>query len=146
MQRRAAALFAVLALGFTAAACSNDSDDPAVPDVTTTTTMAPSSVSTTSTIPSGPAATPDAAADGLFNAWKKGDRDDASRYAKPNAITKMFAHPYTDDSVAYNDQGCSPQGGQFNCAWTYEGGALTMTVEAWPGGGYVVDSVTYIAD
>jgi hypothetical protein len=144
MQRRTVALFAVLALSLGAAACSKDSDDPTVPDVTTTTTAA--AVSTTSTLPSGPAGTPDAAAEGLFNAWTKNDQDDASRYAKPGAISKMFAHPHTDDSVEYMKQGCSPQGGQFTCAWTYEGGAITMTVEAWPGGGYVVDSVTYIAD
>lgn len=144
MHRRIAALLAVAALGLGAAACSNGDDDPALPTDDTTTTTAV--VVTTTTTPSGPAATPEAAAEGLFNAWKKADKDDASRYAKPGAITKMFAHPYNDPSVEYMKQGCEPQGGQFSCAWSYEGGALLMTVEAWPGGGFVVDSVTYIAD
>ena len=53
----------------------------------------------------------------------------------------MFAQPYTGDST-YDDQGCTPQGGQFICAWTYPGGAMQMTVEDAPGGGYVVNIVT----
>jgi hypothetical protein len=57
----------------------------------------------------------------------------------------MFTHPYTADTK-YSEQGCTPQGGQFVCAWTYPGGALKMTVEAWPGGGFVVDDVVYTAD
>jgi hypothetical protein len=149
MPRRASVLFAVLAVGAVGAAvatCGNDDkpSDKATATTTTAVTTAPTTVATT--VPSGPASTPDAAALGLFNAWKKNDQNDASHYAKPQAITKMFKQPYTDGSVKYTNQGCQPEGGQFNCAWSYEGGALTMTVEAWPGGGFVVDSVTYIAD
>ncbi len=157
MQRRIAALLAVVAFGMGFAACGDDdksSDDASATSATsattatTATTTPPTIAATTVTTkaPSGPAATPEAAANGLFNAWKKNNRNDAENYAKPQAIAKMFDHPYTDKSVAYTNQGCQPQGGQFNCAWSYEGGALTMTVEAWPGGGFVVDSVTYIAD
>jgi hypothetical protein len=57
----------------------------------------------------------------------------------------LFAHPNTGDTT-YASQGCEPQGGQFVCSWTYPGGALQMTVEAWPGGGYVVDDITYLVD
>lgn len=154
MQRRIAALFAVLALGTGFAACSQDkkSSDGASDTTTTTTTaatttkvtLAPTTVSTAT--PSGPASSPQAAANGLFEAWKKNDQTDAANYGKPQAISKMFSHPYNDPSVTYSNQGCEPQGGQFKCAWSYEGGALVMTVEAWPGGGFVVDSITYIAD
>lgn len=144
MHRRIAALLAVAALGLGVAACSDSGDDDStVPDTTTTTAVA---VDTTTTVPSGPAATPQAASEGLYEAWTNNDQDDASRYARPQAITKMFSHPFTDDTVEYINQGCEPQGGQFSCAYSYEGGAILMTVEALPGGGFVVDSVTYIAD
>src|SRR5205085_10671940 len=96
--------------------------------------------------PSGPAATPQAAADGLFNAWTKNDQSAASNYAKPQAISKMFSQPYTPDYLTYAKQPCEPQGGQFMCLWRYEGGGVKMTVEAWPGGGFVVDSVVYVVD
>ena len=148
MQRRIAALLTVLAFGAGFASCSKDkkSSDTASDTTTTTTavTVAPTTVTTAA--PSGPAATPQAAANGLYEAWKKNDQKDAANYAKPQAISKMFSHPYNDPSVTYTNQGCEPQGGQFKCAWSYEGGALIMTVEAWPGGGFVVDSITYIAD
>jgi hypothetical protein len=141
MRRLTAALLCVLALG----ACSNDKDDPDASDTTTTTAPAAVTTAAPTTTPSGPAATPAAAAKGLLNAWKKGDKDDASRYAKPAPINELFSHPNTGD-VDYADQGCTPQGGQFVCSWTYPGGALQMTVENWPGGGYVVDDITYLVD
>lgn len=137
MRRLTAVLFCLLAF----AACS-DGDEPSASGDTTTTAAV---VTTTTAKPAGPAATPDAAAQGLFAAWQGADRDGASRYAKPGAIDELFAHPNTGD-VEYVDQGCEPQGGQFICSWTYPGGALQMTVENWPGGGFVVDDVTYTAD
>ena len=158
MHRRAAAVLLTLALtaGFSSCSSKNDnptvgptSDDTPLSTAPTSTTTAPKTT-TSVTAPSGPAKTEDAAALGLFNAWKRGDtpanRNDASHYAKPQAINQLFAHPYTNDGTAYANQGCEPQGGQFICSWTYPGGALQMTVEAWPGGGFVVDSVTYVAD
>lgn len=133
----------MLALG----ACkSNDKKDSASSETTVTTAA---TVTTTTTIPSGPAQTPQSAADGLYDAWTKGDtpanRDDASRYARQEAINRLFAHPYAADTK-YDRQPCTPVGAQFNCAWTYEGGSMQMTVENWPGGGFVVDSVIWVAD
>ncbi|MEY2398910.1 MAG: hypothetical protein QOJ00_2084 [Actinomycetota bacterium] len=167
MPRRTSVLFAVLAIGAVGAAVATCGDNSKPSDkvaATTTTVVAGGGPSSTSTAagnqsttgpgaygtpsgaPSGPPSSPQGAADGLFNAWKKNDQADASNYAKPQAISKMFSHPYTTDSVTYSKQACQPQGGQFNCVWSYEGGAVKMTVEAWPGGGFVVDSVTYVAD
>lgn len=137
----------MLALGFVFAACSK-ADSPTVADATTTTAPATTTSTTMSTtIPNGPVTTPDAAANGLFNSWKTGDQDGASRYARQNAISKIFAHPYAEGGVTYMNQGCEPQGGQYVCSWTYAGGALQMTIEGVLGNnGFVVDSVTYIAD
>lgn len=140
MRRITAVVLCLLAFG----ACNNDDDGTAASGETTTT--APTAVTTTTTTkPSGPATTPDAAAQGLFDAWQDGDRQEASRYAKPGPIEELFTHPNTGD-VDYMDQGCQPEGGQFICSWTYPGGALHMTVENWPGGGFVVDDVTYTVD
>jgi len=143
MRRLAVAVLCFLAL----TGCKSSDKKNAGSSATTVTTGAPTTTSTT--IPSGPAQNPQAAADGLYGAWTEGDtqqaRDDASRYAKPQAIAKLFAHPY-DASTHYDRQPCTPVGGQFNCAWTYEGGSMQMTVENWIGGGYVVDSVIWVAD
>jgi hypothetical protein len=142
MRRLAVALLCLLAF----AGCkSNDKKGSGSAGATTTASTAPPT-STSTTIPNGPAQSPQAAADGLYNAWKANNQDDASHYAKPQAVTKLFAHPYSSGTT-YDRQPCTPQGGQFNCAWTYEGGSMQMTVEAWPGGGYVVDSVViWVAD
>ncbi len=141
MTRRALVLIAASLSLLWFGACSNN-DDPS--DAGAATTVAPTSTTST-TVSSGPAKTEKAAADGLFNAWRRGDRADASRYARTRAIEELFAHPNTGD-VTYVDQGCEPQGGQFICSWTYPGGVLQMTVEAVAGGGFVVDDITYIAD
>lgn len=142
MRRLAVALLCLLAL----TGCKSKDKADSSSGATTTTSTAPPTSSTTTTLPSGPATSPQAAADGLFNAWKANNQDDASRYAKPQAVSKLFAHPYSNDGTQYDKQGCTPQGGQFNCAWTYQGGSMQMTVEAWPGGGFVVDSVIWVAD
>lgn len=146
MQRRAVALAAITVFALSASACSDDKDssDDATTETTTATTLVQST--TTTAEPSGPVTSPEAAANGLFKAWEKGDRNDASRYARQRAIQALFEHPNTGD-VEYQSQGCEPQGGQFLCSWTYPGGAMQMTVEGVVGNsGFVVDNVTYIAD
>ncbi|MDP1792533.1 MAG: hypothetical protein Q8K63_00230 [Acidimicrobiales bacterium] len=148
MQRRAASLAAIAVFGFAAASCSNDSDSKeGLPVDDTTTTEATTATTTATTAkPAGPASSPEAAAKGLLAAWEAGDRDGASRFARPAAINEIFSHPNTGD-VEYADQGCQPQGGQFRCSWTYPGGALHMTVEGVLGtSGFVVDIVSYTAD
>lgn len=121
------------------------SDDKQDASTSTTTAVTAPTTSTSVTAPPGPAQTVEAAAKGLYDAWTRNDDNDMSHYAKPDVIARMKEHPYATDT-GYDSQGCEPQGGQFICSWTYPGGALQMTVEAWPGGGYVVAAVRYIAD
>lgn len=148
MHRRAFALAAITVLGLLSAGCSDDSEgggDAAV-DTTTTTATASPAATTTTQLPSGPASSPEAAAKGLFDAWKDGNREGASRFARQRAINELFSHPDTGD-VEYVDQGCAPEGGAFLCSWTYPGGAMQMSVEGVVGtSGYVVDNVIYRAD
>lgn len=132
-----------------AAGC-NRNDSPVMdagPATPTTAVNAPqtSAAPTPTTLANGPAKSPEFAAQGLFERWKAGDRAGASRYGRQRAIDELFKHPNTGD-VAYADQGCRPQGGQFLCSWTYPGGVLEMTVEDVAGGGFVVDLVAYAAD
>jgi hypothetical protein len=155
MNRRAAAVLFTVVLVVSSAGCSKTKHKASATTtstsagVTTTTAAAVSTTSTRVTSPSGPAKTYDAAADGLFNTWKRGDtkanRDYASNFAQGPAIDQMFSHPYSSGTT-YTKQPCAPVGGQFACDWTYPGGALELTVEAWPGGGYVVSEVVYRAD
>src|SRR4051812_48610492 len=128
MRRLAVAVLCLLAFTGCKSKDNNDSD---ASGASTTVSTAPAT-STPTTIPSGPAQSPQAAADGLFKAWQHNDQEDASRYAKEPAWKKLFTHPYSSQTT-YDRQECTPQGGQFNCAWTYEGGSMQMTVEAWPG-------------
>ena len=147
MQRRTWALFAAaaLAIGLVTGACSDDGDGDAGEDTTTTAAAQVTTTAPATTTPSGPPQSPDAAAKGLLDSWMRGDRNGASRFARPQPINELFDHPNTGD-VEYVDQGCAPQGGQFVCSWTYPGGVLQMTVEAVPGGGFVVDDITYRVD
>ena len=146
MQRRIVAITAVAVLALAGTACSKDKNDDDTAASTTTASTAAPTTSTSVTAPNGPVSSPEAAAKGLFKAWQRGDKNDASHYARQRAIDALFAHPNTGD-VDYQDQGCSPEGGQFVCTWSYEGGAMRMTVEGVLGNsGYVVDNVTYIAD
>ncbi|HVE95089.1 MAG TPA: hypothetical protein VNB24_09225 [Acidimicrobiales bacterium] len=144
--RRYVIAFVVL-VGF--AAC-NRGDNPTIEVDPGTTSSVPGSTTTlagspATTVAAGPATTPKEAADGLFQRWQQKDRAGASRYARQRAIDELFSHPDTGD-VRYESQGCEPQGGQFNCAWTYPGGAMHMTVEAVAANAFVVDLVTYTAD
>lgn len=151
MHRRALALIATVVFGLAASGCSDDDKETdaasgADQQTTTTTGESASTTTTAGATPAGPATSPAAAAKGLLAAWEKGDKNDASRYARQRAIDVLFSHPNTGD-VEYVDQGCEPVGGQFRCSWTYPGGVMQMTVEGVLGtNGFVVDNVTYIAD
>lgn len=148
MHRRAAVVISAIVFGLGTASCKTDKDAQDKSDsAATSASVAVVTTTTSTTEPAGPASSPQAAADGLYTAWVHNSQDEASRYAKPQAISKLFAHPYAaGGGTTYAKQPCEPQGGQFLCSWTYEGGALQMTVENWPGGGFVVDAVTFIAD
>lgn len=56
-------------------------------------TIDPNGPSTTIEIEDG-APTANGAVEGLLNAWKQGDRDNAAAFAEPDAITTLFAEPY----------------------------------------------------
>ena len=87
---------------------------------------------------------PEDAAKGLFNAWGRNDREAAKKYASDAAIAKLFKGGH--DTSGMNSQGCSEEPGGFNCAYTYEGGALIMHVKGSASAGYKVEAIEYIAD
>jgi len=128
---------------------------------TTTSTTSTTSSTTTTTEPdttpteppltelSGPA-TPDAAAQGLYNRWTAGDQAGAAAYARESAIAPLFNKPGAD--AAWEFQGCEGVAGGASCAFRFEGGSAHMhAVDLSLVGdgtvtGFKVDEISLIAD
>jgi hypothetical protein len=88
--------------------------------------------------------TPDAAAQGLFEAFGRHDRAAAAKYASDAAVTKLFKESTGTEGMEF--QGCNDEEGKLNCAYRYEGGGLIMYVKGSKADGYKVDSIEFIAD
>ncbi|MDQ3818539.1 MAG: hypothetical protein M3362_12800 [Acidobacteriota bacterium] len=88
--------------------------------------------------------TPEDAARGLFNAFGRHDRDAAAKFASDAAVAKLFKESTGTEGMKF--QGCNDEGGDLNCAYSYEGGALIMHVKGSKEAGYKVQSVQFIAD
>jgi membrane protein involved in colicin uptake len=113
---------------------------------TTNATASPKATAETAASPSAQSkvATPKAAADGLLNAWKTKDRTEAAKFATDAAFTKLFKEGGGPEGM--ESQGCSEEKGEYNCGYTYGGGALIMFVKGNDSAGYKVDSIEFIAD
>ena len=109
-----------------------------------TTTAASPSPSASAVEQSSKVASPKAAADGLLKAWKTKDRAEAAKYATDAAFTKLFTEGGGPEGM--ESQGCSEEKGEYNCGYTYPGGALIMFVKGSDAAGYKVDSIEFIAD
>ena len=99
---------------------------------------------TSSTVPTIAATTPEAAARGLYAAWKAGDRTAAAAFGATAAIDSLFARPYTGPDLQFI--GCEPDGDVFACAYYYEGGAETFRTKGSTEAGYQVIAITELAD
>ncbi|HKQ99175.1 MAG TPA: hypothetical protein VJT09_00800 [Pyrinomonadaceae bacterium] len=88
---------------------------------------------------------PEEAAEGLFNAWKRKDRDEAAKFAVNAAIAELFVQG-GGGPEGMQFQGCDKQGDSYLCGYYYEGGGLIMNVEENQATGYKVTSVAFIAD
>jgi hypothetical protein len=155
----------LLSACFLLAACGKDTNTnnantkSNVSSTTTTTTTTNNTATATSTPQPTPQANtspanrklsddtnskPEDAAKGLFNAWGRNDREAAKQYASDAAIAKLFKGGH--DTSGMTSQGCSEEPGGFNCAYTYDGGALIMHVKGSASAGYRVETIEYIAD
>jgi hypothetical protein len=101
-------------------------------------------MSMTWTSGAGKASTPEAAAKGLYNAWKRHNRRAALRVATTAAVNKVFRTRYTGPGWQF--QGCEKRSGGYSCFYSYEGGGVTMRVGGGAAAGYRVRSVGFIAD
>jgi hypothetical protein len=88
------------------------------------------------------AATPEAAARGLYDAWLADDPDAAAATATQQAIDQLFAHPGNEIDFT----GCEPTGATYTCFFYYEGGGLDMIVEGSAASGYLVTRAFFVAD
>lgn len=90
---------------------------------------------------------PEPAAQAVFIAWTRGDRDCAAALMTPAALGELFAR---DGTGATDDfQLCSEVNEPdpaFDCAFTYEGGATHYTMVFSPTAGWQVTDVYQVAD
>lgn len=105
-----------------------------------------STTSATARFSNGKTSTPEAAAKGLYGAWKKGDRGAARRVASPSAVNEIFKSRFTKGAADWQFQGCENRRGGYDCSYYYEGGGATMRVTGGKSSGYKVKSIKFIAD
>jgi len=92
----------------------------------------------------GKASNPEAAARGLYSAWKRHNRPAALRVASRSAVNKVFKTRWTGPDWEFN--GCERRGSGYDCFYRYEGGGVNMRVTGGPRAGYRVQTVGFIAD
>lgn len=88
--------------------------------------------------------TPEAAAQGLFEAFGRHDRAAAAKFASDAAVSKLFKESTGTEGMEF--EGCNEEEGKLICAYRYEGGGLIMYVKGNKTDGYKVDSIEFIAD
>lgn len=122
----------------TAAATSTTATIPTTLAASTTspapTTVAPSTTVTARATTTTPAASPEAFAKTLYEAWKNGDRAAAAKVAQPAAVDTLFARPWrAADGWAFSE--CNGAAGSVICTWKQPGGQqLLMRVQNVTGG------------
>ncbi len=116
----------------------------------TSTTAAPGATTAasppppTTTRPVKVVGTPDAAAQGLYAAWKSGDKAAAAKFADPEVITELFSRPFTGPDEQF--LGCDPDGVTYNCTYLYAGGSTNFRTIGDPDAGYRVAAIGQVAD
>jgi hypothetical protein len=101
-------------------------------------------ISSTALYAAGKASRPEAAAQGLYNAWKRNSRRAALQVATQSAVNKVFKTRYTGPGWQF--QGCEKKGAGYNCFYYYEGGGVNMRVTGSSRAGYRVSTVSFVAD
>jgi hypothetical protein len=101
-------------------------------------------VSTASLLNAGKVSKPEAAAKSLYSAWKQHNRRAALKVATTSAVNKVFRTRYTGPDWEFN--GCERRAGGYDCFYRYEGGGVNMRVTGGASAGYLVRSVSFIAD
>jgi hypothetical protein len=94
--------------------------------------------------PAARTGSPDAVAQRLYRAWTRGDRRAALQVATPRVVRSLF-RTSGRGGAGWQFQGCERVGSGYRCAFSYEGGATTMTVRRMRAG-YRVVGIRYIAD
>jgi len=135
---------------------NNANSKSSVTNTTTTTTtastpaMTPSPQATASMSPAQTMSsqdkltTPEAAAQGLFEAFGRHDRAAAAKFASDAAVNKLFKESTGTEGMEF--EGCDEDEGKLDCAYRYEGGGLIMHMKGSKSDGYKVDSIEFIAD
>jgi hypothetical protein len=87
---------------------------------------------------------PEAAAAHLFEAWKKGDKAMAAKFAEQDAVDTLLSRPYTGPDPEF--MGCEHEVDHYFCRYRFEGSSMTFRVDGGVSAGYYVTEVTETAD
>ena len=121
----------------TTSAASTTSGAPTAPlssiPIGTSSTSTTARTTTTGVTAPPAVATPEAAANGLFAAYRAGDQQQAARFATAEVVEVLFRVAFSGDEGTF--QGCVPDGQLFVCRVAQVGAAYTMTVQRAPGSG-----------
>ncbi len=128
----------VLALG-------SDDDDEVSTATATTTTIAPTATTESPPVTIGIiCTTPEDAAMTFVESWIAGDQAAAARCASDEAVSTIFEN--SGAGAQYTNQGCFGDPGVPTCAYSYEGGSVSLAMSGSEASGWRVESVSYIAD
>lgn len=152
MLNRVVRCFAVLLVAAVAAGCSQDPavEESPTPSATASASASPYASASPAATPSATASDPqkltepEVSAKHLFEAWKRGDRTDALKFAEPKAVDEVFSRPYTGPDPEF--MGCDHEVDHYFCRFRYEGGSTTYRVDGGVSAGYYVTEVTQTAD
>jgi hypothetical protein len=156
------AALVVLIAGIAAASTRSDSTStsttpgivsssrPPVPSTSTSTTaprstfntLPATTLATTSTTVRPAVPTPEAAANGLWAAYKSSNRSAAARFASPAVIDALFATPFSGDDGTF--QGCRERttATVFDCTYQQTSTQYSMTAESDPAGSFKIVVIT----
>jgi hypothetical protein len=86
-------------------------------------------------------ATPQAAAEHLYNSWKANDAASASVGATSSAVTALFAKAWKADTYFFG--GCTQPTAPSECDYNWSGGIIAMMITGDPVAGFQVSSVSF---
>ena len=87
---------------------------------------------------------PESAAAQIFEAWKKGDKALAAKFADQDVVDTLLSRPYTGPDPEF--MGCDHEVDHYFCRYRFEASSMTLRVDGGVSAGYHVTEVTERAD
>jgi len=87
---------------------------------------------------------PEAAAAHILDAWKKGDKALAAKFADQKVVDALLSRPYTGPDPEF--MGCDHEVDHYFCRYRFEASSMTFRVDGGVSAGYHVTELTERAD